>query len=76
MPDTAKIRVRRTKTGNEGVVAFSYNDSKNPSQTTTFVADPEKNEFDMTPEQAFSAVETGGFEVDPSSKSEAQEAAE
>jgi hypothetical protein len=70
MSDTAKIRVKRTITDPDAIVsAFSYADG---DSTTTFVADPAKSEFDMTPVQAAAAVETGGFAVAESSKSKAK----
>lgn len=69
--DTAKIRVRRTKKGPDEIVSgFTYTDSDSP---IGFEADLAKDEFDMTPAQAAAAVATGGFEVDPTSKSEAEE---
>jgi nucleoid-associated protein YgaU len=51
------------------VTAFSYIDPENPASTTTFIADASKDEFSLTPEQATAAIETGGFEVSPESKS-------
>jgi hypothetical protein len=84
MTDTAKVHVRRKSFGQidelgpdfkptgkkveNKVTAFSYNDAGSPS-STTFVADPAEDEFYMTPEQAIAAVESGGFEVHPDSKS-------
>lgn len=55
------------------VTAFSYVDPEMPASTTTFVADANKTEFSMTPEQAVAAVETGGFVVAESSKSSAED---
>jgi hypothetical protein len=70
MTDTAKVRVRRI--GEEPVTAFSYSDPKNPNQMTTYVADAGEQEFDMTPFEAIAAVQSGGFEVHPDSKSPAE----
>lgn len=58
---------------NSIVSAFSYVDEKRPETMTTFVADPTRNEFEMTANQAAAAVQTGGFEVDPSSKSSTED---
>lgn len=68
--DTAKVIVRRTKTGDETVTGFTYTDGDG---TTGFEAPVEQMEFSMTPLQAIAAVETGGFEVAPSSKSQTEE---
>jgi len=70
MPDSAKVRVRRI--GKEPVTAFSYSDPKDPNRMTTFVAEADKDEFDMSPAEAIAAVQSGGFEVHPDSKSPAE----
>ena len=72
--DTAKVIVRRTKKGEETVTSFSYFDARLGDGTQQFYADPEKDEFDMTPVEARAAIATGAFEVSPDSKSTIEEA--
>lgn len=67
--DTAKIQVQRTKKGADTVTGFPYIDPAFPDGFSTFVADENKDEFEMTAAQAAAAVLTGGFAVMKSSKS-------
>ena len=71
--DTAKLIVRRI--GEVIITGFSYIDP-DPDRSGSyshFAADENKSVFEMTAAQAAAAIETGGFEIDPSSKSSTEE---
>jgi hypothetical protein len=55
------------------VTGISYLDSKDGSRYEHLALDENKNEFELTADQAAAAVKTGGFVVSESSKSEIEE---
>jgi hypothetical protein len=70
--DTAKVIVVRKKDGPH-VTSFSYVDPAAPDRQSQFRARDSREEFALTPAQAAAAIATGGFEVRPDSKSEAED---
>lgn len=75
MGDSSKVRIRRVA-GVEPIMGFSYIPFRTPemeamphSQSAAhFHPDPEQDVFEVSADIATAAVQTGGFEVDPSSR--------
>jgi hypothetical protein len=73
--DTAKVRIKRVA-GADPITAFSYTPFRTPEMDSQphsnamrdFHPDPNQDTFEVSADIAAAAVETGGFEVDDSSR--------
>ena len=73
--DTAKVRIKRVA-GADPITAFSYTPFRTPEMDSQphsnamrdFHPDPNQDVFEVSADIAAAAVETGGFEVDESSR--------